>query len=300
MTACERALEAMSEQMDNALAAAEGAALRAHLASCAACRGRETGIGELRELLRRLEGVSARPPEVVALRVRAVLTGEAPPEESPLEPRRRSMLVPALAGAAIGILLAIPLAILVVRHGSRRPAPVAAAVPPAPVRTAPAPPRTLPRPAVVAKAPAPDEPPPDEVPPAPEPPVERPPDPDLPVTSDPAPPPAPPVQESPPTALPLPGALEGRTDIPQKFSGRVIFVTSNRKFLDDLKRAFDKFPGKVRFSGEDLPGNNRFQIAAWFSGPDSRELDDFCEKFDKFQEAYKGEFEAMDWSMDDN
>ncbi len=307
MTGCERALEAMSARMDGALAAAGGDALREHLASCAGCRARETGIGELRGLLRRLEGVSARPPELVALRVRAALTGKALPENPRAEPRRRTMLIPALAGSTIGLVLAIPLAILVVRSGTPRPAarpPAAAAAPrPAvPAWTPPAPARILPRPEPVAPDPA--DPPPADVPDTPvEPPPPLEPDPAPPAPRDPEPapppPPTPPDQDLPPKALPLPGALEGKADIPQKFSGRAIFVTGNRELIKDLHQVFEKFPGKVQFNCENLPGEGRFQITASFSGPDARELGDFHEKFEKLRKDHEATMESMDWKMDD-
>jgi anti-sigma factor RsiW len=114
VTGCERALDAMSERMDNALAAKDCAELKRHLASCAACRSREAGIAELRGLLRRLEDVSSRPAETVALNVRAAVEGTDGPETVAVParaPGRRSMMLPALLGTSLGLILAIPIAL---------------------------------------------------------------------------------------------------------------------------------------------------------------------------------------------
>jgi hypothetical protein len=128
---------------------------------------------------------------------------------------------------------------------------------------------------------------------------------DPPAAADPEPEPEPlpptpqPEREPPPKPLPLPGPLEGRTDTPKKFSGRVIIVTTSGPMVEDFKKVFENFPGKVKFGHEDLPGLSRIQIAAWFSGPDSRELKEFHEKFKEFQEKYAEDFDSMDWKMDD-
>ncbi|KAF0243841.1 MAG: hypothetical protein FD180_3009, partial [Planctomycetota bacterium] len=147
MITCERALEAMSERMDVPQAEVDGAMLEEHLASCESCRAREPELRELRSFLRRVEDAPGQPPEVMALRVMAAVTGIGAAVETdqpavlpgttvyPVPSHsRRSMAIPAAIGALGGLLLAIPLAVVVIRHSARAaPPPVhAVAAKPAP------------------------------------------------------------------------------------------------------------------------------------------------------------------------
>ncbi|MBI2919926.1 MAG: zf-HC2 domain-containing protein [Planctomycetes bacterium] len=159
---CESVLDGLSALLDGALPAPDRAAVEGHLAACASCRSRRAELDEVRLLLRSLEDADALAPAGVRERVMAALA--APPAR-----RQRSVLPLVIAGTVLGVLVAAPVALHLVKRSTPRP--IAAAPRETPKKSEPAK-IELPAPTPVwtpPPLPDPDPPPPEPVRPPPRP-----------------------------------------------------------------------------------------------------------------------------------
>jgi anti-sigma factor RsiW len=125
----------LSEYLDGELAAAERAALEAHLDGCPDCR---ITLGELRRVVGRAQALEDAPPERDLWPAIARRIGRRPPavvELASRRARRVSFTVPQLIAAGIALMVVSAGAVWTAL-GGRGPGPTP--VPPAPVALAPA------------------------------------------------------------------------------------------------------------------------------------------------------------------